>query len=96
MTRCYAKANDNFSGGLKHHLVPCQLDGLEMVPLNYGSLQCHDNESPAPQVMCEQVAVSREQMQVSSDSASSKNSESGTRPELPATSYSKGEPEAQE
>ncbi|MCJ8733445.1 hypothetical protein PDJAM_G00223520 [Pangasius djambal] len=87
--RCYTKANGNFSGGLKHHLVPCQLDGLEMVPLNHGSLLCRGSDSPAPQGICERADMIREQMQVNSDSTSSQNSECGTGQEVPGTNYSR-------
>lgn len=87
--RCYTKANGNFSGGLKHHLVPCQLDVLEMVPLNHGSILCHGNDSPAPQGICERTDVIKEQVQVNSDSTSSQNSESGTGQEMPGTNYSR-------
>ncbi|KAF4072128.1 hypothetical protein AMELA_G00270790 [Ameiurus melas] len=87
--RCYTKANGNFSGGLKHHLVPCQLDVLEMVPLNHGSIRCHGNDSPAPQGICERTDVIKEQVQVNSDSTSSQNSESGTGQEMPGTNYSR-------
>ncbi|KAK2848195.1 hypothetical protein Q7C36_009877 [Tachysurus vachellii] len=79
--RCYTKANGNFSGGIKHHMVPCQLDGLEMVPLNHGSLLCHSNDNSAPQGICEAVDVIREQMQVNLDS--SQNLKSGTVQEVP-------------
>lgn len=96
MIRCYTKASDNFSGDLKHQLVPCQLDGLEMVPLNHGSLLCHGTDSPAPQGICERMDVDREQMQVNADSKSSQNSESVTGQEVPGTSCSRGEPEAQQ
>ncbi|KAK3569586.1 hypothetical protein QTP86_002160 [Hemibagrus guttatus] len=85
--RCYTKANGNFSGGLKHHLIPCQLDGLEMMPLNHGSLLCHGNDSSAPQGICERVNVIREQMQLNSDSSSSQNSESGTGQEVSGINY---------
>uniref|UniRef100_W5LK41 Cell adhesion associated, oncogene regulated n=1 Tax=Astyanax mexicanus TaxID=7994 RepID=W5LK41_ASTMX len=46
--RCYKKANGNFSGTLPlmHHMAPCQLDGLEMVPLNHGSPRCRGEDSP--------------------------------------------------
>uniref|UniRef100_A0A3B4C4Z7 Cell adhesion associated, oncogene regulated n=1 Tax=Pygocentrus nattereri TaxID=42514 RepID=A0A3B4C4Z7_PYGNA len=47
--RCYTKANGNFSGGtlpLMHRVAQCQLDGLEMVPLNHSSLRCSGNDSP--------------------------------------------------
>ncbi|XP_066541545.1 cell adhesion molecule-related/down-regulated by oncogenes isoform X2 [Hoplias malabaricus] len=47
--RCYTKANGNFSGGtlpLMHRVAPCQLNGLEMVPLNHGSLCCRGEDSP--------------------------------------------------
>ncbi|GAA6106584.1 cell adhesion molecule-related/down-regulated by oncogenes [Tachysurus ichikawai] len=84
--RCYTKANGNFSGGIKHHLVPCQLDGLEMVPLNHGSLLCHSNDNSAPQGICERVDVIREQMQVNLDS--SQNLKSGTVQEVPGINYS--------
>ncbi|KAI5615951.1 cell adhesion molecule-related/down-regulated by oncogenes precursor, partial [Silurus asotus] len=85
--RCYTKANGNFSGGLKHHLVPCQPDGLEMVPLNHGSHLHHSKDSPVQQGTCERVDVIREQMQVNSDSTSSQSFESGT--EVPGTNYSR-------
>lgn len=95
LTRCYTKANGNFSGDLKHHLVSYQLDGLEMVPLNHGSLLCHGNDSPVAQGICERADVIKEQVQVNSDSTSSQNSESGTGQEMPGTNYSRGELEAQ-
>uniref|UniRef100_A0A8B9RB93 Cell adhesion associated, oncogene regulated n=1 Tax=Astyanax mexicanus TaxID=7994 RepID=A0A8B9RB93_ASTMX len=46
--RCYKKANGNFSGTLPlmHHMAPCQLNGLEMVPLNHGSPRCRGEDSP--------------------------------------------------
>ncbi|XP_072550746.1 cell adhesion molecule-related/down-regulated by oncogenes [Salminus brasiliensis] len=46
--RCYTKANGNFSGTLPlmHRVAPCQLDGLEMVPLNHGSPRCRGDDSP--------------------------------------------------
>lgn len=95
MIRCYTKGTDNFSAGLKQHMVSCQLDGLEMVPLNYGSLLYHGNDFPAPHGICEQVDVVREQMQVKLDLTSSQSSDSGTRQEEPDAGYSKGEPKSQ-
>ncbi|XP_053356547.1 cell adhesion molecule-related/down-regulated by oncogenes isoform X1 [Clarias gariepinus] len=87
--RCYTKANGNFTGGLKHHLVPCQLDGLEMLPLNHGSLLCHGNDCPEPQGNCERADGIREQMQVNSDSTSSRSSQSGTEQEVQGIIFSK-------
>ncbi|KAF7699184.1 hypothetical protein HF521_003926 [Silurus meridionalis] len=85
--RCYTKANGNFPGGLKHHLVPCQPNGLEMVPLNHGSHLHHSKDSPVQQGTCERVDVIREQMQVNSDSTSSQSFESKT--EVAGTNYSR-------
>ncbi|XP_060779498.1 cell adhesion molecule-related/down-regulated by oncogenes isoform X2 [Neoarius graeffei] len=87
--RCYTKANGNFSGGLKHQLVPCQLDGLEMVPLNHGSLLCHGTDSLAPQGICERMDVEMEQMQVNADSKASQNFEGITGQDVPDTSYNR-------
>ena len=60
VTRCYTKANGNFSGGtlpLMHRVAQCQLDGLEMVPLNHSSLRCRGDDSPQLHGNSEQEAA---------------------------------------
>ncbi|XP_062861345.1 cell adhesion molecule-related/down-regulated by oncogenes [Trichomycterus rosablanca] len=60
--RCYTKANGG-THPLMHHLLPCQLDSIEMVPLSRASFRCHDKGSLQHYGNCEQEDEIREEIQ---------------------------------
>lgn len=75
-----------------HHLLPCQLDSIEMVPLSRASFRCHDNNGILQHYgNCEQEDGIREEMQEELASTSSQNSQSLTEELEQSTNHEQGE-----